>query len=91
MEANLPGEGPAVSVSASLHQGTVEAVRARVGRRGFSAFLEEAVLRQIRRDNLRELVEEHVREHGEFTAEEMAEARAVLHGSCGGSASGNAA
>lgn len=75
-----PGEGPAVSVSASLHEGTVEAVRARAGKRGFSAYVEDAVLHQIRRDNLREIVESHTAQYGEFTEEEMAEARSVLYG-----------
>jgi hypothetical protein len=84
-----PGEGQAVSVSASLHEGTVEAVRARVGKRGFSAYLEEAVLRQIRRDDLREIIEAHTSRFGEFTEEELADARAALHGTdegCRGSA-----
>ncbi|WP_344592510.1 hypothetical protein [Actinomadura vinacea] len=67
-------------MSASLHEGTVEAVRARVGKRGFSSYVEDAVLRQIRRDNLRELLEEHTGQYGEFTPEEMADARAALHG-----------
>lgn len=78
--ADVPGTGPAVSVSASLHKGTVEAVRARVGKRGFSAYVEEAIIRQIRRDNLREIVEAHTSQYGEFTAEEMAEARSALYG-----------
>jgi hypothetical protein len=75
-----PGEGPAVSVSASLHEGTVEAVRARAGKRGFSAYVEDAVLHQIRRDNLREIVESHTGQYGEFSEEEMAEARSALYG-----------
>jgi hypothetical protein len=42
-----------------LHAGTVEAVRSRVGRRGFSAYVEAALRRQIEQDNLAELVEEY--------------------------------
>lgn len=68
-------------MSASLHEGTVEAVRARVGKRGFSAYVEDAVLRQIRRDNLREIVEAHTSQYGDFTAEEMSEARSAMYGS----------
>lgn len=86
----VPGEGAAISVSASLHEGTVEAVRARVGKRGFSAYVEEALLRQIRRDNLRELIDAHTEQHGQFTAEELAEARRALHGPAGDRQSGAA-
>jgi hypothetical protein len=32
-----PGEGPTANVSVSLHSGNIAAVRARVGKRGFSA------------------------------------------------------
>jgi hypothetical protein len=77
----VPGEGGIVSVSASLHKGTVEAVRARVGKRGFSAYVEEAILRQIRRDSLREIIDAHTGQHGQFTTVELAEARQALCGS----------
>jgi hypothetical protein len=70
-----------MTVSASLHAGTVEAVRSRVGKRGFSSYLEAALRRQIEQDNLAELVNEYTRTHGEFTAEELATARAELYGS----------
>ena len=75
------GEGPAISVSASLHRGTVEEVRRRAGKRAFSAYLEDALLRQMRREDLRELLDAHIEKHGEFSAEEMAEAREALYGS----------
>jgi hypothetical protein len=42
------GEGPATRVSLSLPEGTVEAIRARVGKREFSAFIAEAVERELR-------------------------------------------
>lgn len=74
------GEGPAVSVSASLHRGTVDEVRRRVGKRAFSGYLEEALLRQMQREDLREIVDDHVAEFGEFTAAELADARAALYG-----------
>jgi hypothetical protein len=74
------GEGPAVSISASLHRGTVEEVRRRVGKRAFSSYLEEALLLQMQREDLREIVDDHVAEFGEFTAAELADARAALYG-----------
>jgi hypothetical protein len=77
----VPGTGPTMTVSASLHAGTVEAVRDRVGKRGFSSYLEAALRRQIEQDNLAELVNEYTRTHGDFTAEELADARARLYGS----------
>lgn len=77
----VPGTGPTMTVSASLHAGTVEAVRSRVGNRGFSSYLEAALRRQIEQDNLAELVNEYTRTHGDFTPEELAAARARLYGS----------
>lgn len=75
-----PGSGPTITVSASMHAGTVQAVRSRVGRRGFSSYLEAAVRRQIEQDLLGELVDEYTRTHGDFTAEELAAARANMYG-----------
>ena len=77
----LPGTGPTMTVSASLHAGTVEAVRSRVGKRGFSSYLEAALRRQLEQDNLAELVNEYVSTEGDFTAAELAAARAELYGS----------
>lgn len=42
------GEGPATRVSLSLPEGTAEAIRVRVGKREFSAFIAEAVERELR-------------------------------------------
>jgi hypothetical protein len=69
-----------MTVSTSLHAGTVEAVRSRVGKRGFSSYVEAALRRQIEQDNLAELVDEYTSTEGDFTAEELAEARADLYG-----------
>lgn len=77
---SIPGSGPTVTVSTSLHSGTVEAVRNRVGKRGFSSYVEAALRRQIEQDNLAELVDEYTSTKGDFSAEEMAAARADLHG-----------
>jgi hypothetical protein len=77
---DVPGTGPTMTVSASLHAGTVAAVRSRAGNRGFSSYLEAALRRQIELDNLAELVDKYTSAHGEFTADELAAARADLYG-----------
>ncbi|MFI8814961.1 MULTISPECIES: hypothetical protein [unclassified Streptomyces] len=78
--AYAPGEGPTKSVSVSVHEGTIEAVRARVGKRGFSGYVEAAIRRQIERDNLAELTADHEAEHGALNQAETAAARALLRG-----------
>jgi hypothetical protein len=79
-ERIIPGSGPTMTVSTSLHSGTVEAVRNRVGKRGFSAYVEAALRRQIEQDNLAELVDEYTSAERDFTPEELAAARAKLYG-----------
>ena len=49
-----PGQGPAAKVSVSLRAGNIRAVKERVGSRGFSAYVDAAVERQIERDLLEE-------------------------------------
>lgn len=51
------GEGPIAKVSVSLRAGNVRAVRERAGHRGFSAYVDAAVERQIERDLLEEALE----------------------------------
>jgi hypothetical protein len=75
-----------MTVSTSLHAGTVEAVRSRVGKRGFSSYVEAALRRQIEQDNLAELVDEYTSAEGDFSAEELAAARADLYGTKGADA-----
>jgi hypothetical protein len=82
-KAGIPGTGPTMTVSTSLHTGTVEAVRSRVGKRGFSSYVEAALRRQIEQDNLADLIDDYTSTEGDFTAEEMAAARAALYGSDG--------
>jgi hypothetical protein len=82
MEA--PGSGPTTTVSVSLHKGTVEAVRELTGKREFSAFVEAAVVREIKHARLGELIADHVARYGEFSEEEKAAARALLHGDADG-------
>ncbi|UUS31895.1 MULTISPECIES: hypothetical protein [Streptomyces] len=52
------GDAPAQKVSVSLPADRVAAVRARVGKRGFSAYVSAAVERQLQRDLLEELLQE---------------------------------
>ncbi|WP_155343792.1 hypothetical protein [Acrocarpospora pleiomorpha] len=47
-----PGHGPAERVTVSLRAGTIQAIRERVGARGFAAYVDAAVERQIERDLL---------------------------------------
>jgi hypothetical protein len=49
-----PGHGPAAKVSVSLRAGNIRAIRERVGARGFSAYVDAAIERQIERDLLEE-------------------------------------
>jgi hypothetical protein len=49
-----PGHGPAAKVSVSMRAGNIRAIRDRVGARGFSAYVDAAVERQIERDLLEE-------------------------------------
>ncbi|MGW6392757.1 hypothetical protein ACWFR1_20100 [Streptomyces sp. NPDC055103] len=59
-----PDEGPAQKVSVSMPAGRIAAVKARVGARGFSAYISAAVERQIQRDLLDELLEASEQETG---------------------------
>ncbi|GAA3370889.1 CopG family transcriptional regulator [Streptomyces sannanensis] len=79
-QAYAPGEGPTKSVSVSVHQGTIEAVRARVGRRGISGYVEAAIQRQIERDNLAELIAANEELHGPLTDEEIRDAEEKMFG-----------
>jgi hypothetical protein len=51
-----------------------------IGKRGFSAYVEAALRRQVEQDNLAELVDEYTSTKGDFTPEEQAAARAELYG-----------
>lgn len=64
-----PGEGPAAKVSVSLRAGNIRAVRERVGARGFSAYVDAAVERQIERDLLEEALEANEAEAGPIPPE----------------------
>jgi hypothetical protein len=72
------GEGPATRVSLSLPEGTAEAIRQRVGRREFSAFITAAVERELRGQILDEYLAEYERRRGPVSAEEQERARQVF-------------
>ncbi|MFE2374358.1 hypothetical protein [Streptomyces sp. NPDC059398] len=76
-----PGEGPTMSVSVSVHEGTISAVRARVGKRGVSPYVEAAIQRQIERDSLAELIAANEELHGPLTPEEIEAAEREMFGS----------
>jgi hypothetical protein len=80
----LPGDGPSSGISVTLTAGTLQAIRERVGRRGVSAYLEQAAHRQIERDNLDELIAEFDKEHGPADPEAVAAKRAKLTGQAPG-------
>ncbi|MFF5692549.1 hypothetical protein ACFY7N_17835 [Streptomyces albidoflavus] len=72
------GEGPATRVSLSLPEGTAEAIRARVGKREFSAFVAAAVERELRGQILDEYLTDCERRNGPLPARLQAEARQVF-------------
>lgn len=73
-----PGDGPASKVSVSLRAGNVRAIRERVGTRGFSAYVDAAVERQIERDLLEEALRANEERAGSATADFRDEAAAFF-------------
>ncbi|GAA4589259.1 hypothetical protein GCM10023194_43050 [Planotetraspora phitsanulokensis] len=63
-EEFAPGEGPAAKVSVSLRAGNIRAIKERVGARGFSAYVDAAVERQIERDLLEEALQANEADNG---------------------------
>ena len=72
------GEGPATRVSLSLPEGTAEAIRARVGKREFSAFVAAAVERELRSQILDEYLADYERRQGPVPPEARERARQVF-------------
>ena len=73
-----PGSGPAAKVSVSLRTGNIRAVRERVGSRGFSAYVDAAVERQIERDLLEEALLANEEQAGAIPQEIKDEAAALF-------------
>ncbi|MFC5719744.1 hypothetical protein ACFP1Z_06060 [Streptomyces gamaensis] len=72
------GEGPATRVSLSLPEGTAEAIRARVGKREFSAFITAAVERELRGQILDEYLADYERREGPVSERAQDRARKVF-------------
>ncbi len=72
------GEGPATRVSLSLPEGTAEAIRARVGKREFSAFIAEAVERELRGQVLDEYLADYESRKGPVSEPARQRARQVF-------------
>jgi hypothetical protein len=66
-------------MSATLDERLLAEVRARVGRRGLSGFVNQAVAEKLQRERLLELLALLEREHGPPTAAERRAAEAELH------------
>ena len=74
-----PGDGPAAKVSVSLRTGNIRAVRERVGARGFSAYVDAAVERQIERDLLEEALQANEAASGPIPKPLRDEAAELFH------------
>lgn len=81
-----PGEGPVRPVSVSLHEGTIAALKARTGKRGMSAYVEDLIQRQLERDRLTELIADAEAAHGPVDQAAVEAKRAILRGNTAGSA-----
>lgn len=65
-------------MSLSLPEGTAEAIRARVGKREFSAFVTAAVERELRGQILDEYLADYEQRRGPLSAESQHAARQVF-------------
>jgi hypothetical protein len=72
------GEGPATRVSLSLPEGTAEAIRSRVGKREFSAFIADAVERELRGQVLDEYLADYESRKGPVSRQARQRARQVF-------------
>lgn len=72
------GEGPATRVSLSLPEGTAEAIRTRVGKREFSAFIAAAVERELRGQVLDEYLADYESRKGAVSEQARLQARQVF-------------
>jgi hypothetical protein len=69
---------PTRKYSITMPRDIAEAARSRSGPSGLSAYVAEAVLRQIERDNLNDLIAVGEAEHGPITDEEVQAKRDAL-------------
>jgi len=68
------------SISVSLPKTMVTDLRSRVGRRGVSAYVTEAIEHRLRMDRLGEIVADYEERHGPLSEEEIAAADEKLFG-----------
>jgi len=68
------------NISVSLPKAMVADVRSRVGKRGVSAYVAEALEHRLRMDRLAEIVADHEERFGPLTEEEIAASHAKLFG-----------
>jgi hypothetical protein len=72
------GEGPATRVSLSLPEGTAKAIRERVGKREFSAFIAAAVERELRGQVMDEYLTDYENRKGRVSERASQRARQVF-------------
>ncbi|WP_017595269.1 hypothetical protein [Nocardiopsis potens] len=78
------GEGPATRVSLSLPEGTAEAIRERIGKREFSAFVAEAVERELRGRILDEYLADQECRYGPVSDQARKQAEEIFDEAFGG-------
>ncbi|SDH03186.1 hypothetical protein SAMN05421505_110174 [Sinosporangium album] len=66
--------------SVTIPEDLAETVQARIGRASFSAYVSEALARQVEQDNLRDLIASAEAEHGPVDRAEVDAKRAILRG-----------
>ncbi|MFC4057847.1 CopG family transcriptional regulator [Planomonospora corallina] len=64
--------------SVTIPEHLAEIVQERIGKGSFSAYVSEALLRQVERDNLRELIEAAESQHGPVDRAEVEAKRSLL-------------
>jgi Arc/MetJ-type ribon-helix-helix transcriptional regulator len=64
--------------SVTIPEELAETVQARIGKGGFSAYVSEALARQVERDNLRELIAAAESQHGPVDRAAVEAKRALL-------------
>ena len=64
-------------ISLTLDENLLEAARGKVGRRGLSSYINNALRRQLQHDRLRILLDDLEREHGPIDPQTMDEVREI--------------
>jgi Arc/MetJ family transcription regulator len=75
--------------SVTIPEDLAATVQARIGKASFSAYVSEALARQVERDNLRELVSAAESQHGAVDRSAVKAKRALLRVDPHGQGSGN--